>query len=87
MILTTANVSTISDIKDKLEGSNREKIILLDETRFHIMDALYSSIHIRNLLSFNHIETMNEENTKCLYSKSIVFSEKLIVEKLSTFPF
>ena len=44
--------------------------MLLNGTRFHINDALYTSKSIRNLLSFKDIcrngyliETMNEGNT------------------------
>ena len=58
----------------------------------HINNALYSSKSIRNLLNFKdickngyHIETINEGNTQCLYITSIVYGEKLIVEKLSAF--
>ena len=32
-----------------------------------------------------YIETMNEDNTECIYITSIVFSKKLIIEKLSAF--
>ena len=66
--------------------------MLLNGTRFHINDALYSSKTTRNFLSFKdigrngyHIETMNEGNTKCLYISSIVHGKKLIIEKLSAF--
>ena len=46
----------------------------------------------RILLSFKdickngyHIETMNEDNVKYLYITSIIFGQKLIMEKLRTF--
>ena len=60
--------------------------------KFHINDALYSSKSIRNLLSFKkicrngyHIENMNEDNVEYLYITFIIFGQKLIMEKLSTF--
>ena len=66
--------------------------MLPNGTRFHINNTLYSSKSTRNLLSFKdicrnryHVETMNESNTKCLYITSVVSSEKLIMEKLSSY--
>ena len=53
--LTNANVSTISGTANLIEGSGRENMMLPNETRFHINDALYSSKSIRNLLSFKDI--------------------------------
>ena len=93
LILTNVNVSTISSTVNLIEGSGRTNIMLLNETRFHINDALlYSNKFTRNLLNFKdirrngyHIETMNESSKKCLCIISIVFDKKLIMEKLSTF--
>ena len=66
LILTNANVSTIFDSRNLIEGFKRENIMLRNGTRFHINDALYSSKSTRNLLNFKdihingyHIETMN----------------------------
>ena len=63
-------------------------------TRFHINDVLYSSNSRRNLLNFNdvrkngyHIETMNKDNVEYLYITSIIFYQKLIMEKPSHFSF
>ena len=85
-------MSTISCTTNLIEGSGRANIMLLNGTRFHINDALYSSKSTRNLISFKdirkngyHIETINEGNIKCLYITSIVYGKKLIMEKLSTY--
>ena len=87
MTLIKANVSTISGTTNLVEGSRKENIILSNETRFHINDALYANKSIRNLLNFKyiyrnvyHIETMNEDNVKYLYITSIISSQKLIME-------
>ena len=68
--------------------------MLSNGTRFHINDVLYSSKSTRNLLSFKdirrngyHIETLNERNVECLYITFIVYSKKLIMEKLSAFSY
>ena len=66
--------------------------MLPNGTRFHINDASYSSKSTRNLLNFKnicidgyHIETMNEGGRECIYITSIVYSKKLIMEKLTAF--
>ena len=68
--------------------------MLLNATRFHINDALYSYKSTKSLLSFKdiringyHPETMNLGNIECLYITSIVFGKKLIVEKLLAFSY
>ena len=70
LTLTNTNVSTIFGTANLIQGSRRANIILPNETRFHINDALYSRKSTRNLLSFKdirrngyHIETMNESIT------------------------
>ena len=90
LILTNANVSTISGTANIIEGSKTANIMLPNGIRLHINDALYSSKSTRNLLSFKdihrngyHIETMNEGNTKYLYITFIVYGKKIIMEKLS----
>ena len=92
LTLTNGNVSTISGTTNLIEGSEKANIMLPNGIRFHINDALYSSKSTRNLFSFKdiyrngyRIETMNEDNTECLYITSIVYSKKLIMEKLSIF--
>ena len=94
LTLINANVSTISGTVNLIEGSGIANVMLPNGTRFHINDALYSSVSTRNLFSFKdickngyHIETMSEGNTKCLYITSIVYGKKLIMEKLSTYSF
>ena len=64
-----ANVNIISGIANLIEGSGRANIMLPEETKFYISNALYSSKFRRNLLSFKdihrneyHIETANEMN-------------------------
>ena len=95
LTLIKANVSTISGTTTNLvEGFRRANIMLLNGTRFHINDALYSSKSRKNLLSFKdirrneyHIETMDENNVEYLYITSIISSQKLIMEKLSAFSY
>ena len=55
LTLIKANVSTISDTTNLVEGSGRANIMLSNGTRFHINDTLYSSKSRRNLLSFKNI--------------------------------
>ena len=55
LTLTNVNVSTISRTANLIEGSKRENIMLLNETRFYINYALYSSKSTRNLFSFKDI--------------------------------
>ena len=78
LTLMKANVSTIYPT-NLVEGSRRANITLLNGTRFHINDALYSRKSRRNLLSFKdirrngyHIETMNEDNVEYIYITSII---------------
>ena len=92
MTLIKANVSTISSTTNLVEGPRRANITLPNGTRFHINDALYSSKFRRNLLGFKyvcrngyHMETMNENNVEFLYITSIIFGQKLIMEKLLGF--
>ena len=92
LTLIKTNVSTIFGTTNLVEGFGRANIMLPNETRFFISDALYSSKSRRNLLSFKdirtngyHIKNMNEGNVKYLYITSVISSQKLIVEKLSDF--
>ena len=85
LITTNTSVSII-------EGSGRANIVLPNETRFHINDALYSSKSRRNLLTFKdirrngyHIETINEGNKECLYITYIIYEKTIVAEKLSAF--
>ena len=94
LTLTKANVSTISRTTNLVEGFGRANLMLTNGTRSHINDALYSSKYRRNFLNFKdirrngyHIETMNEGNVENLYITSIIFSQKLIMGKLSAFSF
>ena len=92
--LIKPNVSTISGTTNLVGGFGRTNIMLPNRTRFHINNALYSSKSIRNLLSFKdiwrngyHTQTMNEGNVQYLYITSIIYGQKLIMEKLSAFSF
>ena len=86
LTLTSGNVSTISGTSNLIEGFRRANMMLPNETRFHINDALYSNKSTRNLLSFKDIhrngyysETMNDGNKECLYIISIVSGKKLVL--------
>ena len=79
LTLTNGNVSAISGTANLIEGSIKANIMLQNETRFHINNALYSSKFTKNLLSFKdiprneyHIETMNKGNKECIYITPIV---------------
>ena len=90
--LVAANVNTISDPADLIDGSGRATIMLPCGMIFHINDALYSVGSRRNLLGFKDIcrngypiETACENNTEYLCITHIVSSQRLIVEKLPIF--
>ena len=90
--LVEANVNTISGLADLIDGSGRATILLPCGTIFHINDALYSVISIRNLLSFKdirrnryHIETTYDNNKEDLCITHIISSQNLVVEKLPAF--
>ena len=90
--LVEANVNTISGPVDLIDGFGRATIMLPCGTMFHINDVLYSVRSRRNLLSFKdirrngyHIETTYDNNKEYLCITHIVSSQKLVVEKLSTF--
>ena len=90
--LVEANVNTISGPADLIDGSGRATILLPCGTIFHINDVLYSVKSKRNFLSFKdirhngyHIETTYDNNKEYLCITHIVSSQKLVVEKLSTF--
>ena len=77
LILLKANVNTILGPVDLIEGSGRAMILLPNDTKICISDALYSSRSRRNLLSFKdirgngyHIETISDENIEYLYITS-----------------
>ena len=55
LTLIKPNVSTISSTTNLVEDCRRANIVLLNGTRFHINDALYSRKSKRNLLSFKDI--------------------------------
>jgi hypothetical protein len=83
------HVNTISSISNLIEGSERAYILLPEETKLIINDALYSSKSRKNLLSFKdiqrngyHIETMTENNIVYRQITMIKYGQKIILEKL-----
>jgi hypothetical protein len=79
LILTKANVNTISGSSNLLEGFGRANIILPKGTKFCIDDVLYSFKSRRNLISFKdihlngyHVKTTNESSDEYLYITSII---------------
>ncbi|GAV79364.1 hypothetical protein CFOL_v3_22829, partial [Cephalotus follicularis] len=84
-----ANVETISNTSDLIEGSGMASFVLSNGTQMCIIDALYSTKSRRNLLSFKdirrngyHIETTNENGKEYLYITGNASSRKQILEKL-----
>jgi hypothetical protein len=93
LILAENNVNTISGASNIVEGSGRACIILPNNTKLYIDDALYSSKSRRNLLSFKdircneyHIETMQENNVEYFCITSFVSGKKQIKEKFHALP-
>ena len=73
LTLVPFNVQTISSLVDLIKGFGRTTIVLHNNTKFQIDDALYSNKSNRNLLSFKdirqngyHIETMNHNGNEYL---------------------
>ena len=77
LILTKVNVTTISGPTDMIKGSGKANIVLPNNTRLSIKDALYSHESRRNLLSFKdirangyHIETTDEDRKQYFKPKT-----------------
>jgi hypothetical protein len=71
LTLTKANVTTISDPTDMIKGFERANILLPNNIKLGIKEALYSPKSRRNFLSFKnicangyHIETIDEDKKK-----------------------
>ncbi|GAV80850.1 hypothetical protein CFOL_v3_24310, partial [Cephalotus follicularis] len=84
-----ANVRTISDTSDLIEGSGMANFVLSNETQMCITYVLYSTKFRRNLLSFKdirrngyHIETTNENGKEYLYITGNASGRNQILEKL-----
>ena len=82
--ISEANVSTILNTINFIEGFDKTNIIIPNGTEFHINDALYSIKYRRKLFSFKDIhrngyliEIMNESNIKYFYITFIISSKKL----------
>ena len=93
LTLAEDNVNTISDTSNIIEGSRRACIILPNDTKLDIKNALYSSKSKRNLLSFKdicynryRIETISEGGNEYLCINSFVSGHKRTKEKLLTLP-
>ncbi|KAK9159702.1 hypothetical protein Syun_006043 [Stephania yunnanensis] len=87
--LADANVQTISDISNLINGSGRANIMLPGGTTIHVDNALYSEKFRRNLLSFKdirqngyHIETVNVNNREFLYVTLVSNGKKEVLEKI-----
>ena len=85
LTLVPFNVQTISGPVNLIKGSERATIVLPNDTKFQIDDALYSNKSNRNLLSFKdirqngyHIETMNHNVNEYL----LINGKKQIFEQL-----
>ena len=75
-----------------IKGSGKANIVLPNNTRLSIKDALYSPGSRRNLLSFKdirangyHIETTDEDRKEYLYINARISGQKLVLEKLPAF--
>ena len=92
LALAQSNVHTISVLVDLIKGSRRATIILPNDTKFQIVDALYSNTSNRNLLSLKdirrngyHIETMNRDGLEYLLITSTNSEKKKkILEQLAS---
>ena len=77
-----------------IKGSGRANILLPNNTKLGIKDALYLPESRRNLLSFKdvcahgyHTETIDEDKKKYLYIISCISGQKLVLKKLHVFFF
>jgi len=75
-----------------IKGFGKANIVLPNNTRLSIKDALYSPESRRNLLSFKdirangyHIETTDEDRKEYLYITARISGQKLVLEKLPAF--
>ena len=85
LTLVPFNVQTISGPIDLIKGSGRATILLPNDTKFQIDDALYPNKSNRNLLSFKdirrngyHIETMSHNGNEYL----LIIGQKQILKQL-----
>jgi len=77
-----------------IKGSGRANILLPNNSKLGIKDALYLPESRRNLLNFKdvcahgyHIETIDEDKKEYLYIISCMSGQKLVLEKLHVFFF
>ena len=92
LTLTKTNITINIGSTNMIKGSRKANILLPNNTKLGIKDALYSLKSKRNLLSFKdmcvngyHIEIINEDKKKYLYIISRISSQKYILEKLLAF--
>ena len=85
LTLVSFNVQTISGPVDLIKGSGRATIVLPNNTKFQINDALYSNKSNQNLLSFKdirrngyHIESMNHNSNDYI----LITGQKQILDQL-----
>jgi hypothetical protein len=94
LTLIEANVTTILGLTNMIKGSGRANILLPNNTKLGIRDALYSLGSRKNLLNFNdtstngyHIETIDEDKKEYLYIISCSSGQELILKKLHALSF
>jgi hypothetical protein len=92
LTLIKTNVTIISGPTNMIKGSGRANILLPNNTKLGIRDALYSLGSRRNLLNFNdtcangyYIEIIDEDRKEYLYIISCISGQELILEKLHAF--
>jgi GAG-pre-integrase domain len=83
------HVNIIYGISNLIECSGRAYILLPEETKLIIKNALYYSKSKRNLISFKdircngyHIKTMTENNIEYLQITTIKYGRKIILENM-----
>ena len=92
MTLTKANVTTISSSADMIKSFGKANIVLPNNTRLSIKDALYSPESRKKLFSYKdicangyHIETTDEDIKEYFYITTRISGQKLVLEKLLVF--
>jgi len=91
LTLTKTNITIISSSTHMINGPKKANILLSNNIKLGIKDALYSPESKRNLLYIcakgYHIETIDEDKKEYLYLISCISGQKLVLEKLHDFSF
>jgi len=92
LILTKDNITIISGPTNMIKGFGKANILLPNNTKLGIKNALYSPESWKKLLGFKdihangyHIEIINEDRKEYLYTISRISVQKLVLEKLFAF--